>query len=352
MMRRSLLAVTLLFVLLVPSGARGAIPTRDAAIDAYRAVIEDGNVDAGWTGSVASCTVGTESQASLDATLDAVNTLRSFAGLQPVTFDPTFNHDALAAALMMKAANALSHTPGPDWPCYSDEGALGAGTSNLYLGLSGANAMVGYVDDSGIGTLGHRRWVIDPGATVFGSGSTGTTNALKVFGDGPTAAVPDGTEVSWPPAGYVPWDWVFGTWSLALGGDIDFDQFNVDSAQVQVTMDGQALAVKNVQTLDDGYGSGRTFSWDVSLPDSATDVDHELKVTIDGITKNGAPFPVSYTVKAIHVPDEAKCNAAKDKLVKAKAKLKKLRQNHASTQRIKRAKAKVQTAKDAVTAAC
>ena len=231
----------------------------------------DGNVDAGWTGSVQSCTVGTEAQPSLDATLDSVNTLRSFAGLQPVTFDPSFNHLALSAALMMKAANSLSHTPGPDWPCYSDDGAMGAGSSNLYLGLSGAQAMVGYVDDDGVGSLGHRRWVIDPGATVFGSGSTGTTNALKVFGDARRRRSPAGTEVSWPPAGYVPWDWVFNTWSLALGGDSDASEFNVDNAQVQVSMDGQPLHVTNVQTLDDGYGTGHTFSWNVAVPNSATD---------------------------------------------------------------------------------
>ncbi len=352
MMRRPLLAAAAALTLLVPSVAQGAIPTRDAAIDAYRAVVEDGNVDAGWTGSVDSCTVGTESQASLDATLDAVNTLRSFAGLQPVTFDPQFNHYALSAALMMRAANALSHTPDPNWPCYSDDGALGAGTSNLFLGLSGAQAMVGYVDDGGVGSLGHRRWVINPAAMVFGSGSTGTTNALKVFGDAPTAAVPAGTQVSWPPAGFVPWDWVFNTWSLALGGDTDAAEYNVDNAQVQVTMDGQPLQVKNVQTLDDGYGTGHTFSWDVAVPESATSADHELNVTIDGITRSGAPFPVSYTVKAIHIPDEAKCNAAKAKLAKAQDKLKKLRHHHASKKRIKKAKAKVAAAKDAVTAAC
>lgn len=351
-MRRAFLFVALVVALLAPTAAQAAVQTRDQAIDAYRHVVDDENVDAGWTGSVQSCTVGSESQASLDATLEAVNTLRSFAGLQPVTFNPQYDHYALAAALMMKAANNLSHTPGPDWPCYSDDGALGAGTSNLFLGESGAQAMVGYVDDSGVGSLGHRRWVLDPGALVFGSGSTGTTNALKVFGTIPSAPVPAGTQVSWPPAGYVPWDWVFGTWSLALGGDNDYQDFNVDGAQVHVAMDGQQLDVKNVQTLDDGYGTGRTFSWDVSLPNAATTADHDLKVAIDGITENGAAFPVSYTVRAIRIPNQAECDAAKAKLDKAKDKLKKLRQHHASKKRIKKAKARVQKAKDAVTAAC
>jgi uncharacterized protein YkwD len=351
-MRRAHLLLVLVLALLAPAAAHAAVQTRDQAIDAYRQVVEDENVDAGWTGSVQNCTVGSESQASLDATRDTVNILRSFAGLQPVTFDPQYNHYALAAALMMKAANDLSHTPGPDWPCYSDDGALGAGTSNLFLGESGAQAMVGYVDDSGVGSLGHRRWLIDPGAQVFGSGSTGTTNALKVFGTTPSAPVAAGTQVSWPPAGYVPWDWVFGTWSLALGGDSDFGDYSVDNAQVHVAMDGQQLGVTNVQTLDDSYGTGRTFSWDVSLPNSATTADHDLKVTVDGVTKSGAAFPISYTVRAIRIPNQAECDAAKAKLDKAKHKLKKLRHHHASKKRVKKAKARVQKAKDAVAAAC
>jgi uncharacterized protein YkwD len=351
-MRRATLTFLLAVALLgAPAVAQAAPATRDAAIDAYRAVLDDENVDAGWTGSVDGCVVGTESQASLDATLRTVNTLRSFAGLGPVTFDQTYNHQALAAALMMKAADKLSHTPGPDWPCYSSDGATGAGTSNLFLGLSGASAMVGFVDDGGVGSLGHRRWLIDPGAQVFGSGSTGSSNALKVIG-GAQAAVPAGTTVPWPPAGFVPWPWVFDTWSIALGGDSDASLFSTDNAEVKVTLDGEALSVSNVQTLEDGFGTGRTLSWDVSVPNSATGADRDLKVTIDGVSQNGAPYPISYTSKAVRIPDEAKCDAAKAKLDKAKAKLKKLHQNGAGHNRIAKAKKKVRDAKDGVAAAC
>src|SRR5688572_3343747 len=112
-----------LLALLVPAPASAAPATRNAAIEAYRSVVADERVDAGWTGSVQGCVVGEESPASLAATLHTVNTLRSFAGIGDVSFDQAFNHRALAAALMMRAANDLSHTPGPDWPCYSEDGA-------------------------------------------------------------------------------------------------------------------------------------------------------------------------------------------------------------------------------------
>ncbi len=351
MTRRVLLAACSLLAILVPASASAAPATRDAALDAYRSVLADERVDAGWTGSVDGCVIGSESQASLDATLRTVNTLRSFAGIGPVSFDATYNHRALAAALMMRAANDLSHTPGPGWPCYSDDGALGAGRSNLFLGLSGAAAMVGFVDDGGVDSLGHRRWVIDPAALVFGSGSTGTTNALYVFGD-QQATVPAGTTVSWPPNGFVPWPWVFADWSVALGGTSDAASFSTANAQVRVSLDGDPLDVTNVQALADGYGTGRTLSWRVAVPASATSADHDLKVTISGVTVNGAERPISYTVKAFRIPDEAACNAAEAKLAKAKAKLKKLRQRDASKRRIAKAKQRVKDAKAGVAAAC
>ena len=55
------------------------------------------SVESGWTGSVDSCAVGTESAASLDATLRAVDLLRAAAGVGPVAFDPTLDQKALAA---------------------------------------------------------------------------------------------------------------------------------------------------------------------------------------------------------------------------------------------------------------
>ena len=352
-MRRALLASVLAaFALGTPAVAVAAPADRDTALEQYRAVLDDERVDAGWTGSVSGCVVGEESQASLAATLRTVNTLRSFAGVGPVTFDPALNQRALAAALMMKAANDLSHTPGPDWPCYSQEGAEAAGTSNLFLGSSGAAAMVGYVDDSGVESLGHRRWVIDPAAVQFGSGSTGTTNALNVFGSSAATPVAPGTTVAWPPAGWVPWPWVFKTWSLALGGSLDERAFNTGNAQVEVTLDGESLPVSNLQTLDDGYGTGRTLSWEVAIPASATAGNHELKVTLKGVTRSGAPFPISYTTNAFAVPDPAKCAAARAKLDRAKKKLKKLRKQDAERRRISKAKKKVKTAKEAAAASC
>jgi uncharacterized protein YkwD len=297
-LRRSLLyAGTVLATLVAaPAPSRAAVPDRAIGLAAWRTVQQDERVGAGWDGSTGGCVVGAESPASLAATLRTLNILRAFAGVGPVAFDGALNHEALAAALMMRAAGALSHTPGPDWPCYSDEGAAGAGSSNLFLGRSGAAAMVGYVDDEGVASLGHRRWLLNPAAAVFGSGSTGTTNALRVIG-GPDAIVAPNTALAWPPSGWVPWQWVFRDWSLALGApgqDVTFA-----APQVTVTVDGAPAAVANVHVLGDGYGSGQTLAWQVGVDEQLTAADHTVVVTVQGAVVDGQPLaPLTWTTYA------------------------------------------------------
>ena len=287
----------------------------------------------GWTGSAETCTAGTEAPESLAATLYAVNTMRSLAGLAPVTFSAEKNARALAAALMMKAAGRLSHSPNPAWPCYSVAGNQGAGTSNLAIGSSGAEAVRLYMDDAETPSLGHRRWILDPGATEFGSGSTDTTNALTVVGSNPETS--PNTVVSWPPPGSVPWPWIFEDWSLALGNGSSRVSF--EGATVAITLDGTPVSVSNVSTLPAGSGTGATLRWEVALPSDATQGDHTISVVVVGAIRDGKPVPIAYTVDAfdpsdpISAPtlpnapaasgDNAECEKAAPRLEKANERL-------------------------------
>lgn len=288
----------MLAVLFVAAGAHvaaAAPASRAAALAAWQATNADAQVPAGWTGSTSSCAVGAEAPASIAATLRTVNTVRDFAGLAPVSFDPALNHKALAAALMMQAAGSLSHAPGPTWPCYSAEGADGASRSDLFGGRSGAAAMLGYLDD-GVGLLGHRRWLLDARAATFGTGSTGRYNALLVIGGGGVPAHPAPAVVAWPPAGWAPWQWVFDSWSITIGTDGQPAAFSTPS--VFVAVNGTLVPVQNVQTLTSGYGTGTTVSWQVDVGDALRRADARIDVVVNGATHNGTPFPISYTVSA------------------------------------------------------
>jgi uncharacterized protein YkwD len=287
-----LCALAALAVWAAPASAMSG--DRNVALALWNEVQRDLQVPSGWTGSSETCTVGTESTESLSATVDTLDALRDFAGLPGVTFDEGLNHKALAAAMMMKAKGQLSHTPDPSWPCYSSDGADGAGHSNLFYGYSGPAAMIGYVEDPGNPALGHRFWLLDGTRTTFGSGSTGVTNALYVDTDRnafPRRDIPQDFENAWPPEGYVPWPWVFSRWSLVLGGTGQNASFG-SGTTVSVTANGQELPVHDV----DPYGA--SVIWVTDVPDALRKSDEDLHVSITGATIDGQAHPVSYTVKA------------------------------------------------------
>ena len=189
---------------------------RDSVMQSFKQMAALAEVPSGWTGNKAACSAGETTAAFKQATLDTVNWYRNMVGLPDATFSAEYNRLAQGAALMMTAAGMLSHSPGPDWPCYSQEGSTGAGSSNLALGASGPNAIQMYINDPGSNnvSVGHRWWVLRPGAQVFGTGDTEDSNALHV-----TANPWPGIEpaVTWPKPGYFPAEGLptSGRWSFA-----------------------------------------------------------------------------------------------------------------------------------------
>ncbi len=163
-------------------------------------------VPTAWTGLVADCRAGAPSAAAQQSALDMVNLYRDLTDLSHVRFDTALSAQAQRAALIMDAQGALSHNPPDTWACWTAEGVSAAGRSNLYLGpTSGARAVLGYIDDPGASntSVGHRRWILDPGQEVMGHGQTGRANALYVVA--PQAVDPSAPEwIPWPSAGYLP----------------------------------------------------------------------------------------------------------------------------------------------------
>ncbi len=134
-----------------------------------------------WSGNVNSCDAGNISETAQKRVLDRINFFRRSTGLpDDIVFDSLYNAKCREAALMIKANNALSHSPPPDWDCYTEKGAEAAGKSNLYLGIHSASAVTGYIQDAGSSNsaCGHRRWILYSRARTFGHGSTEESDAL------------------------------------------------------------------------------------------------------------------------------------------------------------------------------
>jgi uncharacterized protein YkwD len=184
----------------------GIDPTDEAAVAAAWSTITAAPPASGWTGNKDTCTAGTTSQAYRNAELATVNAMRSLSGVAPVAEDTTWSAQAQQAALMMAAQGELSHFPDASWACFTQEGADAAGQSNLFLGVMGPAAQVGYVQDPGGSNdfVGHRRWILCPTSTKLGFGDVPTANATKVFGGGATAWSARDGFVAWPNPGLVP----------------------------------------------------------------------------------------------------------------------------------------------------
>lgn len=259
------------------------------------------NTDSGWTGNHATCGAGVTSETFRVSMLRRINYFRSMAGIPPLTgFNDTYNQKAQAAALMMSVNRTLSHSPDESWICYTAEGREGAGSSNLYLGVYGPDAISGYVYDPGSGNyfVGHRRWILYPQTQVMGTGDIPSrdgypaSNALWVFDqDNMWGPRPDTREafVAWPPTGYVPYQVVYPRWSFAYAG-ADFSQ-----ATVTMTRAGQPLALQQ-NTPVNGYGEN-TLVWEPQTSfSSAPTADTPYQVTIDNVIIETQPRSFTYTV--------------------------------------------------------
>ena len=70
--------------------------------------------------------------------MNRINYFRAMAGVgDDITFDSTYNTKAQAAALMMSANQALSHSPPADWDCFSSTVTRGRAIRTSPLECSG-----------------------------------------------------------------------------------------------------------------------------------------------------------------------------------------------------------------------
>jgi len=213
--------------------------------------------DIAWTGNRATCDPGTTAADFRDKVLQRINYFRGMAGVPEVTFDPTYSAPAQAAALMMSVNHQLNHFPPSDWLCYSVGGAQAAQSSNLAYGAMGWDAISLYMDDPGLSSVGHRRWLLYPQTQTMGTGdqpSGVATNVLWVFGQLWGARPPTREPyVAWPPPGYVPYNVAFSLWS--------FSYPNADFSSATVTMSKAGFPVPVVLEVPVyGYGEA-TLVW-------------------------------------------------------------------------------------------
>ncbi|AQP44767.1 CAP domain-containing protein [Tessaracoccus flavus] len=259
---------------------------------------------ANWTGSTRTCAPGTTSSAHRAATLSTINLMRSFVGQEPVVEDPQWSAKAAQAALMMAAADRLSHYPDSTWPCYTPDGAEAAARSNLAYfndgmggGRTGASSILQYMDDQGAQNraVGHRMWLLDPRATQMGWADTTTTNATWVVGEFTGSSPRTGDRwVTWPSEGFFPHQLLPTSrrWSFSSRETID----ELSAATISVRGPDGPIAVTEV------FRTSELLVWEMpTLPVPTGSGSAVYTVTISGIRRIVGEPPVShsYQVKVI-----------------------------------------------------
>jgi len=242
-----------------------------------------------WSGNVAACEVGDISPEGRANALKLINLYRWLADLAPVVTDPERDRQAQACSLMMEAEGELSHDPGTDWACYSEEGAEGASSSNI-SGGPGVVSIDRYMLDQGNATtIGHRRWTLSNSLGPIGLGSTDGASCFQNLRGSGRAGKP---WMAWPAPGIMPLQ-AFGTRGTIdeTGWTVQSDEIDLDGAAVAVTSNGADMPV-TVTELQGGYGSNSAIRFN---PDGwSTTAGQTYAVSVTGIET-----PISYEVVVV-----------------------------------------------------
>lgn len=250
---------------------------------------------------VPTCTEGKVSPKANAKFINLINYLRRQAGVYDSCFlDADLNQMAQQSSLMMKAANTINHSPDSTWKCYTWKGKKAAGSSNLSFGHAGTDALLGQVEDygPGNGSVGHRRWILNPYNKVFGHGSTDNTMTLYVFGKyfkndpikNKNPEWDDKQFISWPPKDYAPLTLIAKRWSFSL------DNADFGKARISVTKKGKRVKIKP-EKVSNGYALN-TCVWQMKDPIKAGDI---YKITIKnvGVLNEKKPKTFTYTIEVL-----------------------------------------------------
>ncbi len=264
---------------------------------------------------VGACNEGALTTQAKERGLMSLNFIRALAGLPPVSYDSGDDEIVQKASLMFAANVEIDHTPPESWHCYSDEGADGAGQSNIAVGSGSVlpeDFITLWADDKGVPNLGHRRWLLDPflpdvalglveGTPQTGDFSQATGSAIRVI-SGQDADI---SEISLPfvayPRGEFPTRLLSKNWFMSFSVLADHDEkFNNSSSQidfsgVEISVEnesGSDLSVTEVNAAYTNYGLPNQLKWKV--PGMEDNV--EYTVTITGVIVNGESKDYSYTV--------------------------------------------------------
>lgn len=269
---------------------------------------------------IQNCVAGSLNNSSKQAVLARVNYIRSLHNLPPVTYNAADDELVQQSALIAAANAELDHYPATTAECYSNDGALGSGKSNLSISLSSETS--DFKDEANVDrwlteeyseSLGHRRWMLNPFLKYIAYGRVDgkpkksnynfvTAAAMKVINN-------DDADVRYLNIGYVAYP--FGNYPSSLvlkNGFLSFSALydrhtegnnlyvRYTLASIEVTNDtGAVIPISGLSFNNDYEGLANCIQWKIEgLKDNVT---YTVKIT--NVQADGRFFNYQYNFKLV-----------------------------------------------------
>lgn len=247
--------------------------------------------------------VGILSDASNQAALARLNQYRYIAGLDAdVTVDAAYSERAQAAAFINAVNNDLSHFPSQPNGMSNDLYTLckaGAGSTNLGAGYGSLpSAMDGWMRDTNVDSLGHRRWILNPdmGKTGFGlvtnpNSTYKTYTAMYAFDESKTTSYKN---VAWP-AQLTPLSYfnVSTAWSVSTGKSETLSAITVKVTRQKDNKVWTFASSNGLTVNNDGYGQEGCIMFTPGDIGSLVDGDIFI-VSITGLADGDLTYKVEF----------------------------------------------------------
>ena len=256
---------------------------------------------------------GALSAATQQELQNCLNCIRYTAGLPAdLTVKPEYSELAQAASLVNCLNGMLDHAPakpaGMSEPMFR-LAVLGAGGGILSRGRSAfcrsiVEGLMGDSSDKNIPTLGHRRWILNPELLYTGFGQA--ENFYTVYiNDFNRQEKFTGDYIAWPPPN-MPY-YLYGksgryAMTVSLGDAYDTADISKVSAEIRSEMldktwhlDGSCTDFDYYLTVNNQlFGTGNSL---IIYPGELFPENDSVTVSISGITKNGEPAPITYSIQ-------------------------------------------------------
>ncbi|HNW82434.1 MAG TPA: CAP domain-containing protein [bacterium] len=259
---------------------------------------------------VAKCAAGTVSGNEKDIVLKRVNYIRSLHDLPPVVYKDEDDVYAAECALIIAANEELSHTPGSDWKCYSEDAYTGCNKSNIFIQwgidpllFKSKTVVDAFMTDEDVESLGHRRWLIDPWLAHISFGRADdfskkiTGAAIKVINTDEQDISGSGIEFVAYPYKYYPAE--FYNENVMMSFTVIKDKMNkwnndqVDFLTAAIAIkdpDNKLIKVSGKKSDSEGYGVPNNLRWYAQSVETGV----KYNVTITNVLINNIPETFSY----------------------------------------------------------